>query len=226
MYYFYVECRFRGYPKEYLKGLIGEVARKFRVRGALKHRPVPHMTLYGPAETSSSHSVFSGIEKVARRYKLVQFEICDFQGKDGATIVCRIDASPELKKLRRELAEELNKTVNIDDRQPWDNDSDYWFHATVAMKDITQKFRKILDYVNIKEKPHINQYLVRITVLNKKRRIEREYDLILKRWLNRREALSKRWWRRTINGLREVQGLPEVRQKRGLLFWLSKFFGR
>lgn len=228
MKYFYIEFRFHRYPKGYLKGLINEIAHEFRVKGALKYRPVPHVTLYGPSQTRSSHSVFSKIEKVAKRYTLVPFTICDFDwhnGKDGKVIACRINVSPELKNLRRELAEELNKIVKIDDRQPWDNEGAYWFHTTIAMKDIDRKFEDIWSYVNKKDKPHINQHLVRITVLNQKRRIELEYDLMFKRWLSRREALSKRLWWKTVSRLRELRGLPEEEPEISFFYWLRKTFG-
>ena len=170
MKYFYIEFRFHRYPKAYLKGLINEIAHEFRVRGALRYRPVPHMTLYGPSQARSFDSVFSKIEKVAKKYTLVPFEVRDFDFNKSKTVIgCRIHASVELENLRRELAEELNKVVKIDDRQPWDNDGDYWFHTTIAMKDIDRRFRDIWSYMNDKEKPHINQHLVRITVLNNKK---------------------------------------------------------
>jgi len=223
---FYIEFRFHGYSKKYLKDLIEEVASRFGVKGALKYRPVPHMTLYGPFQTTEFQSVFSKIEKVAKRYMLVSFTVYGFDwrdGKKGKTIAAGISVSPELKNLRRELAEELNKIVKTEDRQPWDNSSDYWFHTTIAMKDIDRKFDRIWRYLNEKDKPQINQHLLRITVLNKKRRIEREYDLMSKRWLNRREALSKRLWRKTVSRLRELQGLPLEREP-SLIDWLRKVF--
>jgi len=224
--YFYVESRFHRYPKRYLKGLINEIAHKFRVKGALKRRPVPHMTLYGPSQATSLDSVFSKIEKVAKRYTLVPFVVCDFDahnGKDGKTIACRIDASAELKNLRRELAAELNRIVKISDRQPWDNENNYWFHTTIATKDIDRKYDQILRYLSGTQKPNITQHLVRITVLNNRRKIEREYDLMFKRWLSRAEALDKRLWRKTVNKLRELQGLPPERPL-SLIEWFKKIF--
>jgi hypothetical protein len=228
LYYFYIEFRFHHHPKEYLKSLIKVVANEFRVRGALKYRPVPHMTLYGPSQTRSLDSVFSKIEKVAKRYTKVPFNVSNFEchnGKDGKVVACLINASPELKNLRRELAEELNKIVKIDDRKPWDTEGDYWFHSTIAMKDIDHKSDQIMRYLSRKEKPHNNQYLVRITVLNQRRKIVREYDLIFKRWLNRREALSNHLWIKTIDGLRKLQSLPEKRRKTGLFSYLRKIVG-
>ena len=225
LHYFYIEFRFHRYPKGYLKGLINEIAHEFRVKGALKYRPVPHVTLYGPSQARSLTSVFSKIERVAKKYTLVPFVVCDFDSNKGKTVIgCRINASVELKNLRRELAEELNKIVKIDDRQPWDNEGEYWFHTTIAMKDIDRKYDQIWRYLSRIEKPHINQYLVRITVLNNRRRIEREYDLMFQRWLSRREALSRYLWRKTINRLRELQGLPSEKPA-SFITRLKKIFG-
>lgn len=211
MYCFYVEFRFHGYAKEYLRGLITDVVSKFGVKGALRYRPVPHMTLYGPSLSKSYHDTFSRIEQAVKNYNLVPFTICDFDyldGKDGKVIACRINASSELKNLRRELAGELNKIAEMDHHQPWDNVGDYWFHTTIAMNDIDRRFEDIWRYLNGKEKPDISQYLLRITVLNRRRRIEREYDLMLNQWLSRRQALSRNLWQKSVNKLRELQGLP------------------
>jgi calcineurin-like phosphoesterase family protein/2'-5' RNA ligase len=175
------------------------------------------MTLYGSSQTEKLQSIFSKIEKVAKRYTLVPFSICDLDwkdGKEGKVIAALINASPELRNLRRELAAELSQ---ISVPKPWDNQGDYWFHTTIAFKDINKQFDRIWRYLNKKEKPHIDgQYLVRITVLNQKGRIEREYDLILKRWLYRWQVIPPYgwyWWRKTMNKLRELQGLPSKRRK-------------
>jgi len=141
--HFFIEFRFHGYPKQYQKGLIREVSREFRVKGAIKKRAVPHMTLYGPSKTTSIAKVFAIIEEVCKRYTLVLFKVegfgC-FDGKEGKVIHAAITASPELKKLRQELAEELGK---ISAPQPWDTLRDYKFHTTIAFKDIDHKFNHI-----------------------------------------------------------------------------------
>lgn len=221
--HFFIEFRFHGYPKQYLKDLIREVSRKFKVRGAIKKRAVPHMTLYGPSQTTNIHKVFAAIEKIGKRYTFAPFKVEGFDwfnGKEGKVICAGITASPELDKLRLELAKELSK---ISTSQSWDASASYRFHTTIASKDIDRKFNQIWRYLKAKEEPYINQQLLRITVLNKDRKILREYDLVLKRWLNRRQALSGHWWWRTVNKLRELQGLPPERQP-SPLDWLRGIF--
>ena len=223
MNYYYIEYRFHGYPKRYLKGLIHEISKKFGVKGAIKSRPVPHITLYGPFETNHSYTVFRAIERVAKRYKLAPFTIDGFEfkvGKNAKVVAARIIPSSELIKLRKELAKELNRIVQSENRQPWDDEGEYWFHSTIAMKDIDGKFNATQKYLSKKDQPFIRQHLVRITVLNRKRKIIGEYDLLLQRWLDRRQALSNHWWRKTIKRLSDYRGLPS--EGHSFLEWLKK----
>ena len=217
MPHFFVEFRFHGYTKRYLRGSIREVAHKFRVKGTLKHRPVPHMALfYGSLGMTDGRKVLAAVERVGQKYTIVPFKVDKFEsrdGEEGKVIAASITAPPELKKLRMELLSELSKicTPHRFDTQP-----DYWFHTVIAFKDIDRKFDRIWRYINSKEKPHINQHLLRITVLNQKGRIEREYDLILKRWLYRWQVIPPYgwyWWRKTMGKFRELQGSPLERKQ-------------
>jgi calcineurin-like phosphoesterase family protein/2'-5' RNA ligase len=54
----------------------------------------------------------------------------------------------------------------------------------------------------------ISQHLLRVTVLGRGSRIQAEYDLVLGRMLSRREALSRHWWRKTIEKFRELRSPP------------------
>jgi calcineurin-like phosphoesterase family protein/2'-5' RNA ligase len=196
-----------------------EVARKFRVKGAVKHRPVPHMALfYGFPGKTDIRKVFAAVEKVGEEYTLVPFKVegTDWpdwrDGEEGKVIAAGITASPELKKLRLELAGELSKICTP---HRFDTQSDFWFHSMIAFKDIDRKFDQIWKYVHAKEKPQINQCLLRITILGKNRKIMREYDLILKKWLYRWQVIPPYrwyWWRKTMKRLRELQGLPPKRR--------------
>jgi len=229
--HFFVEFWFHGYPKHYLKSLIYEVAQEFRVKGAIKPRPVPHMTLYGPSETNDIRKVFAAIERAGKRYTLVPFKADDFDwrdGKDGKVIAVRINASPELENLRKELAEELSKTSTP---CQWDTLSAFWFHSVIAFKDIDHKFGKIWRYLGAKQQPQFDQHLARITILGKGRKIIREYDLLLKKWLSRRQVLFNSWyWRRkTENRLRELQGRPPERRLslwQRLINWIQGLCGK
>lgn len=204
---FLIEFRMQGYAKEYAKDIAYSVAKKFRVRGVTRKRVVPHISLYGPGKTNDIGKVISAIEKVGRRYTLVPFKIKGFGYFDKIPKVIYFDISPsqELEDLRWQLSQELRK---ISSGQSWDSRANHSFHATIAFRDIDTKFNGIWSYLKSREEPNINQHLLRITVLGAGGKIVCEYDLVLKRLLNRQEALSKLWWRRTINRLKELQGLP------------------
>ncbi|MCK4402941.1 MAG: 2'-5' RNA ligase family protein [Dehalococcoidia bacterium] len=211
-----------GYAKEYAKDVIYSVAKKFRVRGITRKRVVPHIALYGPGKTNDIRKVISAVEKVGRRYTLVSFKVKGFGYFDRTSKVIYFDINPsqELEDLRWILSQELKK---ISTGQSWDSQRNHSFHATIAFRDINAQFDRIWVYLKSKEEPNINQHLLRITVLGARGRIVCEYDLVLKKLLKRREALSKYWWRRTINRLRELQGLPPERQP-SPLDWLRGIF--
>lgn len=59
-----------------------------------------------------------------------------------------------------------------------------------------------------KDEPRISQHLLRVTVLGKRGRIKAEYDLVLSKTLSRSEALSRYWWRSTIERTKGFRTSP------------------
>lgn len=220
---FLVEFRLHGYARAYAKNLVYDVAKRFRVKGVTKGRAVPHITLYGPSKTDNMKRIVSEVEKIGRNYTLVPFKIKGFgctHSSENRVIYLDITPSLELEELRQDLAQRLSK---ISTHQPWDTKGKYLFHSTIAFKDIDKKFSRMWPYIKAMEEPNINQHLLRITVVGAHRRILCEYDLVLKRMLNRREALSKTWWRKTINRLRELQGLPQENEQSAFIRFVKRF---
>jgi 2'-5' RNA ligase len=206
---FYVNFRLRGYAKTHARSLIWDVSRRFHVRGMTRRRPVPHVTLYPTSSARNMRDVIHTVEKVGRKYTLVPFSIKSFgRFTDSRVIYLDIEASPTMKQLRAELARELNTMTG---GPPASTSLDYPFHATIAFKDLGDKFDPIWDYIKTRQQPDINQSLLRITVLGRGSRIVCEYDLVLKRVLNRRQALSGYWWRRTLDEMRRLEGGPPER---------------
>lgn len=221
---FLVEFRLHGYAKEYAKDIVYTVAKEFKVRGVTGKKVVPHISLYGPGITGDIRRVISAVERVGCKYSLVPFKIRGFGYFDKPHKVIYLDISPskELEVLRWELSQELRKVSSC---QSHDRHSraKFGFHGTVAFKDIDARFDTIWSYLKSREKPDIGQYLLRITVLGPRGRIVCEYDLMLKRLLNRREALGRFWWRKTIDRLRQLQGLP-AQKPVSLMGRLKKLF--
>lgn len=210
---FLIELRVHGDAKDYTKQVIYDIAKKFGVKGAIRERAVPHVTLYGRSETDNINSIGSEAERIARRYTLVPFKVKGFGyfKKEHKVIYLNVNPSSELKELRWELAQRLSK---ISTPQPWDRHRKFEFHVTVAFKDIDEKFKRIWRYLKTKKEPSIEQHPYRITILEANdRKILYEYDLMLKKLLGRRQALSSYWKAKTVSKSRELQGLPHQRQQ-------------
>ncbi|MEW6063279.1 MAG: 2'-5' RNA ligase family protein [Nanoarchaeota archaeon] len=207
MNHYLIEFRFRGYAKKYLKERIFEVAKKFRVKGVTKKHVVPHITLFGPFTTTDERKVASTFLSVCKRYDLMTFQLKGFGNFDNRVIYVDINPSEELKKFRRELSKEITGLRNflifrtVKTKGITDFEESHAFHATIAFKDIERKFQSILMYLKNKHVPHIDQRLLRVTLL-RNGRILYEYDFLQKRAFNRREALNKHFWRKTINLLK------------------------
>jgi len=203
---FYVEFRLHGYAKAYAKRLIWSVAKKFRVKGVIRKRVVPHIGLYGSGKTKDIRRVVSVVERVGQKYTLVPFRIKGFGYFYETHKVIYLDISPskELEELRWELSQELRK-VSSGRSQDRHSMTKFGFHGTVAFQDIDNKFIQIWPYIKSRGEADFQQYLLRITVIGARSRIVCEYDLVLKKLLNREQALSRYWWRKTLNRLRELQ---------------------
>jgi 2'-5' RNA ligase len=204
-----IEFRFHGYTNKYAERLIYEVARKFRIKGITRKKAVPHITLFGPFTTSYEKRMISEVINIAEKYTLVPFKVKGFNFVDNATnkvIYLDTEPSEELKQLRFELSNRLRKITNTKSSQDRKSKNKFHFHAPIAFKDIDKKFDQVWSYLKEKEEMNIdiNQYLLRITIL-KDERFLCEYDLLLKRRLNRIQALSKHIYRQTIDTLKEEQ---------------------
>ncbi len=200
MKHYLIEFRFHGYAKKYSKKLCYDVAKKFKVKGVTRKRVVPHISLFGPFTTKNERKMVSEVAAIARKYTSVPFTVKGFSYFDNPmnkVIYLDIKPSEELKELRYELARRLNKVTNSKSVQDRKSKDKFYFHATVAFKDINGKFKQIWHYLKKKEEPNINQHLIRITIL-KGRRILHEYDLLQKRLLTRRQALDRCIYRKTI----------------------------
>lgn len=188
--------------KEVSRKLIYDIYHKFHVRGAVKNRSVPHITLFGPFRCRSINDVINTIGEIGSscselRYELDGFDYFELKKKflflttsiRKNVIFLKIVPSEELRYFRYNLAKKLLK---ITDATDVDHDSreKFQFHATIAMKDIDKKFNAIWEYLkNYEIKSEGICY--RITLL-RKGKIMYEYDLKNKKLLTRRQALAYR----------------------------------
>lgn len=254
---FFIEFRLHGYAKEYAKWVKSRAhseAKRLGIKSLKGKKEVPHIALFGQAETNDIKGVISRVEGISHKYTLVPFRIGGFSRFDRKirkVLNLDVDPSPKLKQLRWELAQSFLEICKTD--KPWDkrDREGYKFHSAIKIIENVNgsKFDKLCDYVEShcglkdyeryrkqhkkrhkkqlkisiidkllvfmrkhfakmeEEDPYVSQHLLRITILVKGR-IRSEYDLVLKRLLNRREARSRALWRVTISKFRELQGLP------------------
>lgn len=202
-----IEFRFQGYAKKYIKNKIFEIGKKFKIKGAIKKRIVPHITLFGPFHSNNESKVISVFQKIVRKYKFVKFNLRGFGKFDKRVIYVDIIPSENMKSLRRELSKELLnlktsfifKTVKS--KSLHDNNENFFFHATIALNDIHHKFDKIWRYLHSQIIPNLEQRLIRITLL-KNGKILKEYDFLQEKLLNRSMALNRDIWRKTVSLMR------------------------
>lgn len=209
-----------GNVKFVTKKLIFDLYHKFGVRGSVRKRPVPHVSLFGPFRTNSIREVIEIMKRVGDNYSSFNYEIDGFdyfERKTWKFIIPRkkkhaifLKVIPDFNSadFRHALATELLSKKKAEPKnKSIDSDIDFEFHATLAMKDIHHKFEDIWDY--LKRYPiKANGVCYRITLL-KASTIVCEYDFVQKKILGRREALSRRSWAIT-------EKLLKANQKAGL----------
>ena len=157
MKHYLIEFRFHGYAKKYAKRIIYDVGKKFRVRGVTRKKVVPHITMFGPFTTRNEKKMVSAVANVAKNYTLVLFTVKGFNFFDNATnkvIYLDIEPSEDLKQLRFELSGRLRKITNSISSQDRKSMDKFFFHATIAFKDIDRKFNKIWRYLKKKEEKY------------------------------------------------------------------------
>ena len=129
--------------------------------------------------------------KAVSKYNLVPFKVKGFNyfnNTKNKVIYLDIEPSERLVDLRRDIANSLLQVTRT--KSTFDDKRKYYFHSTVAFKDIDHKFNQIWEYISKHKPKQINQHLLRVTIL-KNGKILYEYDLIQERLLDRRQAKNK-----------------------------------
>jgi len=142
-----IELRLTGDTKSYLKDLIFRISKKFRVKGVTRKHVVPHVTLFGSFKCSDEKELLSRFMRACKANDLPTYELNGFGNFEDRVVHVDINASDELKQLRKDLSDSL---IEISDFvQPHDHDSKerYSFHSTLAFKDIDGKFDSIMNYL-------------------------------------------------------------------------------
>lgn len=168
------------------------------------------------------------------RYRYNGYEIKN--GSNGYVLTFKIEPSLELRKFRYELYRNLKPYINEDPRTTNFNsktEEDYWFHAAISFHMNSSEARRAEDFIDGIENNSFTSKLssflfgskstvkrslspinhsimdseaIRIPIIMKQK-IAYEYDTLLGRVLNRREALSSYYQRQTLSKYRELENL-------------------
>ena len=198
-----VEFRLSGSARKYVEDTVFDVARKFDVKGATRKRIVPHVTIIGPIKTTNEQRLIHEIIETCMKYDLMTIKFSGFTSfgnwlLGNRVLAIKIEQSSELELLRIELVAKLSGFCQISkfDTRKWKP------HTTIAFKDIDKKFGQIKAFLENRNCPEIQHYVLRITLL-KNARILREYDFLQHRTLNRDEALNREIKKMSIRLLKE-----------------------
>lgn len=198
-----IEIRFSGYAKDSIKELKEGISRNFHVTN---RKIIPHVSLVGPLSTNNEKRLIRAVVDIAKNYKLIKLKLDGVGYFRNDVIYVKIEPSEQLERLRVELVDELKEFCDL---SPFDHEEPFKYHATLVLHDIHHKFKKIWDYVQTWEIPKIEQYVLRITILTERRKILKEYDLILEKTLDRNQSLDKEIFKKTMKKLEKIRiGLP------------------
>lgn len=167
----------------------------------------PHVTLAGELNTDDEKRLIKQVVNVCKKYSLVKFKLGGFDNFEKRVIHIKIKPSEELENLRLDLVKQLGPFCKL---SKFDNNPVFTYHATLVMRDIERKFDRISEYLQSWKIPKMNQCALRVTILNEHRKILREYDLILERLLNRKQALDKRIFSKTMDKFNKIREASEI----------------
>jgi len=160
---------------------------------------VPHITLVGGFKASDQKRVETDFVKICDETPLMKFTIngWDIFCESNNVAYLEINPSPELRKFRKQLAEQLTPYCWGFKKFDSQNENDFVFHGTIALNIPDGKFEKTISFIHSAFPEHINgvYYVDRVTLLKnsfifRDSFIFREYDFFLREKLNRTQARS------------------------------------
>ena len=207
--HYLIEFRFHGMAKEMMRDITYNVRKYFM--GARQRMPerrvVPHITLAGPLTTGDETRLVQEVVAACKKYKIVEFKLAGFDRFHENVIYTKINPSPSLVSLQKDIAERLNDFCKMSEH---DLKSPFVFHGTLHMdKNGIHNFHKIWEFVNTYSIPAFDLLVARVTIL-KNGKILCEHDLILDRTLDRREALSRSLAEQTDRSLAKIVEPPTI----------------
>lgn len=201
MAHYLIEFRFFGTAKKEMKRLIYEIKNKFNIR--TRHRAVPHISLAGPFMTRNQRKLVSDFKSLCDKQGIMHFNVVGYNTFEHSKVVF-IDVKPDnnMDEFRWKLSKTLQPYCSL---KPYDLERKFEYHSTLAMKLQPKKFKEIKKYIDSKPKPNFKHVLMRVTLI-RNQKILYEYDFLLNKLLNRREAKSRNILSQSFDKLNEYLG--------------------
>jgi 2'-5' RNA ligase len=195
-----IEIRFQGKTKGEIKRLIYQIDNKFSLGITQNKRPIPHITLCGSISTDNEAKLIKDFIRICSETPMPYFQIIGYGVFDSPNVVfININPSDKLADFRWRISENLQPYCQLG---PFDYGKQFNFHATLAMHLPDYKFVQIKNYIRNLEEPRFRHFVIRTTLL-KNGKILCEYDFLLRKALNRYEALDKKIFGRTMDLLQK-----------------------
>lgn len=219
-----IEVRLSGHKKKTLRSLKEAIERNFDARMP-KQQKVPHITIVGPCHTRDGKKLIKEVQGVVKKYDLVGFRFGGFGIFPGRAVYASILPSEELMEMRAELVKKLEKFCEMPSH---DHNPEFSAHATLCLNsyfsrrannNIDRTFDKILEFLGTWKISEAELYVLRVAIIGRDSRIVCEYDLMLKKMLNRSEALDRKTFKKTMKVLRKKRA--SLVQKHGMSFGLT-----
>ncbi len=188
MVHYLIEFRFFGKAKYDIKKLIYEIDKKFKIGRAKRKRPIPHITLIAPFYTKNQKRLVGDFKSTCQKYSNINFKVQGYGAfNDTRVVYFKINPSQQMKSFRQDLISKFKPYCQLNNT---DLSKPYSPHATIVMKLDKGKFKKVGEYIRRKDEFNYNHIMVRATII-KGGRILYEYDFMLRKLLNRKEAKSR-----------------------------------
>jgi calcineurin-like phosphoesterase family protein/2'-5' RNA ligase len=186
MNHYLIEFRFFGKSKTEIRKLIWDVNKRYHIRS--RHRPVPHISLVGSFNTTDERRLVNDFKNICKKQGLIHFNVAGFDTfENNRVIFLDIQPDKKMEMFRRELSTTLQPYCRM---KPYDLEEKFSFHTTITMKLNPAKFEQVKKYISKKTKSNYKHVLLRATLI-KNQIILCEYDFLLKKLLNRREAKNR-----------------------------------
>lgn len=206
-------------------------AKKLREDGRIRRwHSVPHVTLvhnFGLRSGVTGWDLAELIQDEASNFSLEDlrfcydgFELVGSEDEKSYALLFKVEPSKGLKRFRMQLYNVLEPYIEDSPSVVGFNcmsEDEFWFHAAIGYQMSVGECRRVKDSGQSMD-GYLPAYPLRISI-QKSGRTVYEYDCCSRRILDRRKALSKKYYGETVQGYRRVFGIETLEQINEKTIW-------